>query len=228
MMKYSIYISHAILLGLTLLNTSCATQGVSSMIRKEEGLNRELSIKGTAGADYARGQTINIAGEYYGLTSIDGKTYHIIKLKDIRANCGQNHDALLYLGTLPSVKPFIKESAGFEGRKLQDVDVAFVDARTSHNTDLFCSFYKSAASIEWVGFPGKLRIYYANTESAFDVQFRYGRGDLDTCTLYIENSLEWECRSKTAFYATHALYPFSVVYDTVTLPLQWLLWMIFM
>jgi len=214
----SLNILHILLLALTLLCTACATQGVSGLIGYEATLNRELSIKGTTESEYERGGQISIAGEYYGLISIDDKKYHAVKLKGIRSNCGKSHEAILYISTEPCIHPIIKETAGFDGQKIQDIEVVFDGGRINN---FCCSYHDCAIPIQWNGFPDKLFIRFEST-----VQFRCGPGHRDICLLPIENELEWQCRSKSKYYAAHALYPFSVVYDVVTIPFQWLLWQI--
>lgn len=206
---------------LSLLTTACATQAVTAKIHGEERLAHELSIKGTEYPDYVRGKDISIRGEYYGLTTIDDNGYHIIMLKGIRNDCGQNHEALVYLSTTPTITSYIKETTGFARQKTGDIEVIFADGRPTCGLYTFCPSNKLVESLEWAAYPDKLYIYFDSY-----IHVRYGPDKCDTCLLPIQNRLEWQCRSKTKFYATHAIYPFSVAYDVVTLPIQWLLWQV--
>jgi hypothetical protein len=194
------------------------------MIREDEGLRRELSVKGTADPEYIRGQKIKITGQYCGIATINNGKYYVVKLSGLRSTCGPNHDAILYLPSVAGIPPVIKEAAGFESQKIQNVDVTLIDDRATHIPSWSDKKYEEPFS--WNGYPDKLLIYYANTEPGMSVHYRFGEGDRDIELLYIKNELEWQCRSKSSYYATHILYPFSVVYDVVTFPLQWLAWQI--
>ncbi|MEK6742844.1 MAG: hypothetical protein AABZ15_04515 [Nitrospirota bacterium] len=194
------------------------------MTREDEGLRRELSVKGTADPEYVRGQKIKVTGQYYGVRTLEDEKYYAVKLSDMRNNCGRNHDVILYLPAVAGIFPLIKEDLGFEGPKLQNVDVILIDDRDTHVPAWPDKKYEEP--FMWNGYPDKVLIYYSNTEPGMTVHYRFGAADRDIDLLYIKNELEWQCRSKSSYYATHVLYPFAVVYDVVTFPLQWIAWQI--
>jgi hypothetical protein len=222
-MKYSNYIYIA-LLGLSLLSSACATQGVSALIRENEGLKRELSVRGTADSDYRRGQNIKVSGAYYGIAEINNTKYYVIKLNDIRGNYGRNHNAILYLPSAADINPVIKENRDFEDINFQNVEVTFLDGLVSDVPSWSDKKYEEP--FNWNGYPDKVLIYYWISEPDLKAHYRFGAEAHDINLLYIKNELEWECRSRSSYYAAHALYPFAAVYDAVTFPLQYLLWQI--
>ncbi len=214
------WFNYFLMLILTILTSACATQGLNAKLRDESGLQRELSVNGTMDDNYIRGKEVNMQGYYYGLTEFDSRKYYAIKIYDIRSECGRNHEATIYLPIVADIPAIVRESISNRSQELGAVAVVFRDTPPP----LWPSSEKFKESFPWNGYPNKLVIYFSRGGANLIAHYRFGQEKDDVALTPIKDNLNWECRSKSVYYSMHLLYPFSVVYDVLTFPIQWLLW----
>lgn len=205
---------------ITILFSSCATQGLNTRITEVSGLKQELSIKGTS--ESVQAKDIKIIGRYYGVIEIEQIKYFMIGINSIRTGCGQNHEVILYLAARPCVAPVLKERNGNEGSGSSVVDIIFHEGAPR----IYLSREKFKETFSWPGYPDRVIIYYSRGESVLTAHYRFDEDEQAIGLMQIKDDLSWECRSKIFYYTSHILYPFTCVFDVVTFPLQWLLWQI--
>ena len=209
------------LLAAVFLLSACATQRLNSEINYERGLRHELSVAGTLVHDPNKVDDIKISGHYYGLTRVENDDYLMIGIDETRADCGAHHKVMLYLPSVSGRAGKIREVGDANIQPLGAVSIIFprghdfyLDTAKKYKDVLSSSDYPNAIVLEY--FPVLTAYYRANANNG------------EITSAQVIDDLEWECRSKTKYYFLHALYPFTAIYDVVTFPIQWLLWMIFM
>ena len=217
MIRFHIKLTWVFLLGTVLLISACATQRLNSEIRYESGLRHELSVAGTLEYNPREVEDLRISGHYYGITQEEANDYFTIGIDDTRADCGADHNVMLYLPTVLGRAGKIKELGHAKLQPLGDVSIIFprghdfyLDTAEKYKDTLSSSDYPNTIVLEY---SPSLRAYYRSSANGGVI-----------ISAQVNDGLEWECRSKTKYYSLHALYPFAAVYDVVTFPIQWLLW----